>query len=262
MTLAALDGFTQRALLLIEPIGLLWLALIVLTVLLWRKSRRGFALATGSMAAAIYAIGATSLPSALVRSLEAPYLGVKFDALPASDAIVMLGGGIEPSASEPTGLHLTRAADRVFAALELIRLGKAPVLVCGGSAMEIDGREIVEADALRQALIERRVPVPEIVSLGRCADTHDEAVRTRALAGARGWRRVLLVTSASHMRRARATFRTAGVNAEPASCNFLSPLAGGRWRLGIPGHGGFEGISIWMHEQIGWWEYRRRGWIE
>jgi hypothetical protein len=29
----------------------------------------------------------------------------------------------------------------------------------------------------------------------------------------------------------------------------------------LPGHAGFARTSIWIHEQIGWLEYRRRGWI-
>lgn len=249
---------------LIEPIGLLWLALIVLAALLWRKRLRAFALANAALAVFIYLIGATDLPDALLRSLESPYAGVKLDALPACDAVVMLGGGLDPSRHEVGGLHLTIAGDRIIAALEMIRLGNAPVLICGGSGVEVDGVMKVEGDLFKQALIERRVPVPEIISLGLCADTHEEAERTRTLAQQRGWKRVLLVTSATHLRRATATFRALGVEVVPVPCNFLTTLSITRLPLGlrIPGYVGFEKMSIWMHEKIGWWEYRRRGWLK
>ncbi len=249
---------------LIEPIGLLWLALIVLAALLWRKRLRAFALANAGLAIFIYIIGATPLPDALLRSLENPYTGVKLDALPTCDAVVMLGGGLDPSRCEVGGLHLTIAGDRIIAALEMIRLGKAPVLVCGGSGVNVDGVEKVEADLFKQALVERRVPVPKIISLGHCADTHDEAMRTREIAQQRGWHRVLLVTSASHLPRAAATFRALGVEVVPVPCNFLSTLSIQRAPsgIGIPRFVGFEKMSVWIHETIGCWEYRRRGWLK
>ena len=248
---------------LIEPISLLWLALILLAVLLWRKRARGFAIVAGTLAIFIYVIGASTLPVALLRSLERPYFEVKLDALPACDAVVMLGGALDPSPNEVAGLHLTIAADRLITALEVVRLGKAPVLVCGGSGIEVDGTMRIEGDMLKNALIERRVPIPEIVSLGLCSDTHDEALRTHALAKARGWKRVLLVTSAAHLPRATATFRAAGIDVVPVPCNFHTRQNRGfrALRRAIPGTLGFEKTSVWLHEKIGWWEYRRRGWI-
>jgi len=60
-----------------------------------------------------------------------------------------------------------------------------------------------------------------------------------------------------------ATFRTAGLEVTPAPCNFLTSVSLGSSGsgVGIPSYGGFARISTWLHEQIGWWEYRRRGWI-
>ena len=145
---------------LIEPVGLLWLALILLAALLWRKRQRGFASAAAALAVFIYLIGASTLPDALLRSLERPSFGVKLDALPACDAVVMLGGSLDPSPDEVAGLHLTVAADRIITALEVIRLGRAPVLVCGGSGIAINGEMKNEADLFKQALLDRRVPIP------------------------------------------------------------------------------------------------------
>jgi uncharacterized SAM-binding protein YcdF (DUF218 family) len=234
---------------LVEPIGLVWLALIVLAVLHWRKRQRGFASAVAGIAAFIYLIGASALPDALLRSLERPYFGVKPETLPVCDAVVMLGGGLDPSPNEVGELHLTKAGDRIIAALEMIRLGKAPALVCGGSAVEMGGEKKVEADLFKKALIDRRVPVPEIISLGHCADTHDEAVRTRAIAEPRGWRRVLLVTSANHLPRATATFRKAGIEVVAVPCNFQTrrTRGSGPFVAAIPNYVGFEKMAVWLH---------------
>ncbi|HZJ14543.1 MAG TPA: YdcF family protein [Chthoniobacteraceae bacterium] len=262
-----MDDFIQGAirivLALLEPIGLIWLALLLLTALLWRKRQHSFAFATGALAAAIYVIGATDVPGALLRSLERPYAGVNYATLPNADAVVLLGGGVGPSRNEVAGLHLSEAGDRVVMALEMMRLGKAPVLVCGGGIVKMEGRELHEADLLKRAL-EERVSIPEVISLGGCHDTHEEAMRTLNLVRDRGWQRLLLVSSASHLPRAVATFRTLGLTVIPVPCDFRTTLstAPTKVKVAMPGYEGFEKTSVWMHETIGWWEYRRRGWID
>ncbi len=254
---------SRWTLVLLEPIGLVWLALIALTFgLLWRRRLRTAAI-VGALALFIFVIGGSNLPLALVRALERPYMDVKAEALPACDAVVLLGGAFDPSRHEVAGLHLTAAGDRIVMALELVRLGKAPVLCIGGSRVWEDGEEKIESESVKNALTLRHLTGAEIVALAPCNDTHDEALRVQALAASRGWRRVLLVTSARHMRRAAATFRTAGVEVVPAACNFMTDPSepAQLFRFRPPGYAGFELIALWMHEQIGWLEYRRRGWI-
>jgi uncharacterized SAM-binding protein YcdF (DUF218 family) len=103
-----------------------------------------------------------------------------------------------------------------------------------------------------------------VVSFGACRNTHDEALRLRALALENGWRRFLLVTSASHQRRALATFRQQGLEVVAAPCNFLTTLSPEAEPpiFGIPTNLGFVFASTWLHEEIGWLEYRRRGWVK
>jgi uncharacterized SAM-binding protein YcdF (DUF218 family) len=247
---------------LLEPIGLVWACLLVLTVALWRKGRR-YAWATLLLAALLYVFGSTGLPGWLVQRLERPYAGVKIAALPRADAIVVLGGGAEPSRHEAGGLHLTFAGDRLLMALELSRAGKAPVVVLGGAFVTLDGVEHDESELVRRYLTERSLARGEIVALPRCEDTHDEALRIRTLFHDRGWSRVLLVTSANHMRRAEATFRAAGVAVTPAPCNFLSQVSLGESPGGfsVPRAGGFMKFGVWLHEQVGWWMYSWRGWL-
>ncbi|RYD83731.1 MAG: YdcF family protein [Verrucomicrobiaceae bacterium] len=265
-----LDTFLRQLLLLIQPFGFVWLCLLVLTLrLCWIRLWR-FAVATGALVVLMFIVGATDFPGALLRSLEREFAGVQVEQLPEVDAVVLLGGGGQPSRFEASSLHLTRAGDRVLMAVHLMRLGKAPVLVIGGGAGKLDGTLRNEADLVRNWISDwnllktPRQTTPEILSLGHCTDTHHEALKVRALADSRGWRRVLLVTSASHMRRALATFRTAGVAAEPVACNFITTVStsAAEARLTVPRYEGLEKIAIVLHEWVGWVEYRRRGWIK
>lgn len=256
---------TTQVLALMEPVGLIWLALIVLTVVLFRRKQRGPGWVAGSLVAAITLCGSTDFPGWLLRGLEQPWAGVKVGDLPECDAVVVLGGGGEPSRFEMHGLHFTKAGDRMLMGLELMRLGKARTLCLGGGGAEIDGVIRSEADTVRDWLVAWKLPEgAELISFGANRNTREEAEKAAALFRSRGWKRVLLVTSAFHMRRAAATFRTAGVDVVAAPCNFLTTIStsDNPLKLNVPGWQGFEKIDIWMHELIGERVYRRRGWIK
>jgi uncharacterized SAM-binding protein YcdF (DUF218 family) len=253
----------RTVLALMQPVALLWLGLLVLTVSLWRSRQRTAAGGAALLLLFVQVIGGTNFSVLLLASLERPFAGVKSEDLPVCDAIVLLGGGVEPSPHEVGKLHLTIAGDRLVMALELVRLGKAPVLCVGGGTGNLDRRRWVEADLVKQAIEERQLSTVPVISLGACSDTHDEAVRVRGLADKRGWKRVLLVTSAFHLRRAVATFQHLGLEVVPAPCNFLTVMSPEAEPpiFGLPTTLGFLFTSTWLHEEIGWLEYRRRGWI-
>ena len=253
----------HQALALLAPVGFVWGALLVLTALLWRRRQRGPAAGAAALVVFITIIGSTGVPGKLLGSLERPYAGVQLDALPAADAVVLLGGGAGASRYETAGVHLTIAGDRLVMAAELMRLGKAPVLLLGGNAGTLDGRLVIEADIVKNLLTRWGVPADAMISLGGNADTHDEAIDVRDLAREHGWPRVLLVTSANHMRRASATIRHMGVEVTPVPCNFLTSVSTEDvpWGLSVPGTDGFMKMSVWLHEKVGWLVYQHRGWL-
>lgn len=248
---------------LMQPMALVWLGLLVLVVALWRGRQRGAACGAAALWLFVQVIGGTKFSLLLLGGLERPYAGGRLEDLPVGDAIVLLGGGVEPSPHEVGGLHFNNAGDRVIMALELARLGKARALCAGGGTAKIGSKRWIEGDMIKQAIEERQLAGIPVFSLGPCLDTHDEAVRVRRLADEHGWRRFLLVTSAWHQRRALATFRHEGLDVVPAPCNFLTGMspAAGPPVFGLPSPLGFTLFSTWLHEQIGWLEYRRRGWI-
>lgn len=260
---AIYSSIARTALGLIQPIALLWLGLIVLTIALWRSRQRTFAAAAALLVLFVQVVGGTNLSVLLLERLERPFAGTKPEDLPVCDAIVMLGGTIEPSLHEVGHLHLTIAGDRLVMALELVRLRKAPALCVSGGKATFGRKHWIEADLIKKAIDDRGLsPIP-VFSLGECLDTHDEAVRLRRLAAGHGWKRILLVTSAVHQRRALAVFRHEGLDVIPAPCNFLTAMspAAEPPSFGVPNSLGFILISTWLHEEIGWLEYWRRGWL-
>ena len=261
---AMFDFFLRQLLALVEPVGLLWLALIVFTIVLFRRRQRRMSAFMALLVALVTLCGSTDFPGWLLRGMEKPWAGVKTESLPKCDAVVVLGGGTEPSRYEMSGVHFTKAGDRILMGLELMRLGKAPVLCIGGGGMSIDGAVKSEADSVKAWLESWKLPADaELISFGVNRNTRDEAEKTAKLVRERGWKRVLLVTSAFHMKRAAATFRTAGVDVVAVPCNFLTTVStsDGPMEFRVPSWSGCEKISIWMHEIVGCQVYRSRGWI-
>lgn len=97
------------------------------------------------------------------------------------------------------------AGDRATRASELFRAGRAPQIVASGRMIRpyLSVAELIERD-----LISRGVPASAIVRFPHMAtDTREEAQALRRLAADHHWRRVLLVTSNYHTRRAGYIFR-------------------------------------------------------
>jgi uncharacterized SAM-binding protein YcdF (DUF218 family) len=151
----------------------------------------------------------------------------------------------------------------MLTAVELVRLGKAKTLVLGGSMRPLPGKPGVPGMAVVQDWVTSwRVSDAAVTNLGFCLNTHDEAIAFRKLKENQGWKKVLLVTSALHMRRSEALFRKQGIDVVPVAADFEA--------YGVPPESGFSPfprehrfvlLSRYLHEKIGCWVYRWRGWI-
>ncbi len=253
----------------LEPVGIVWLSLLVLTFLHLRQRRWRLLVLSGGAWFFLTCTSSLPFPHLLLASLEDDWPAVDVATLPVCDAIVVLGGGMEPSSQELPQVHFKQGGDRVFTGVGLARAGKSPRLVVGGGVFPTtDGRQVFEADGVRDWLREWDFGLAAagvtVHSLGGCADTHDEAVRVAALARQQGWRSVALVTSAFHMTRSKAVFDKAGVpGVLPVPCNYSSAPMRGRpvhW-LNVPNASFLQHFETWMHEAVGMVVYRLRGWI-
>ncbi len=109
-----------------------------------------------------------------------------------ADAILLLGDDNYP-------------ADRASRAAELYRGGWAPRIVASGRQLR---RYAGLAELMQRDLVERGVPAEAVIRFPHSAgNTREEAEALRQLVAKRGWRRVLVVTSNFHTRRARYIFR-------------------------------------------------------
>jgi len=248
---------------LLMPLGALWFGLLVAGA--WQAYRRRWHVVgtCGGLAFALWLIGGTPLSDDLLTSLEMPYARFEADKLEHADAVVLLGGSSVPSRREAAGMHLNRKANRTLMALYLMREGKADTLVIGGGKKRHRGKVLPLSENARDWFQHGNFFTNEIVALPVCGNTRDEAIATKALVKEREWERVLLITSASHMTRAAAVFRSQGVEVTEAPCAFqtgVSLMGMQRWFI-IPRTAKFVAWDDYLHEVIGWYYYRLRGWI-
>jgi len=247
-----------------EPTGLIWLLLSVLIGIKIRRKQWSLLWLPVVAWLVLTLTAATPLSQLLLASLESKWPPVDMANLPECDAIVVLGGGLEPSDSEPAGIHLKGASDRLFAALALAKKGRGRLLLIGGGSYQGGADATVfEGEGTKRWVEAWQLATVPVQSLGPCRDTHDEAVSVAALAAQHGWKRVALVTSAYHMTRSKAVFEKAGAVIVPVPCNYLSLQMRHRqlrW-LDVPKAATVADFDVWMHEIVGWWVYRLRGWV-
>jgi uncharacterized SAM-binding protein YcdF (DUF218 family) len=82
-------------------------------------------------------------------------------------------------------------------------------------------------------------------------------LRMKRVADARGWRRIAVVTSPLHTRRACATFEAVGFQ---VLCVPAALRGSGLDPQSIP-EDRFRGFRLWLYETFATNSYKRRGWI-
>ncbi len=246
-----------------EPPGLLWLVMLIMTaVLAWRRKWSG-ALALGILALIETLMGCRLVSNSLLATLERPYIRSQVADLPACDAVVMLGGTHDISAHDVFGFALRDGADRVLTALELVRQGKGKTLVLGGAMETFEGKYQSSAVQLQKWFAAWGIPSVPVITLQGANDTHAEAERVQALAAEHHWQRLILVTSAYHMSRAKALFKKVGLTFWVAPCDYhaCDVWNDDRPWTPVPRTINFRKLGIYLHEQFAWFLYRCKGWV-
>lgn len=171
--------------------------------------------------------------------------------LPQVPVMVVLGGGVSgPRPPQRPYPDLGAAADRVWYAARLFHAGKAQkVILSGGVTRGGDGSE---AAAMRAFLLDLGVPEQSIELEAVSPNTLGNARNTAALLAREGHHRVLLVTSALHMLRARRLFEKVGLTVVPAPTDFeVAPMPFDLLRL-LPDTKALDGSGRAMKELVGW----------
>lgn len=190
--------------------------------------------------------------------LEAAFPPIPLDRLPNADAIICLGGGVGCATKFGPQVLLNSAADRAYYSAALWKSGKAPIVIPTGAYGE-------GADA--KFMMELGVPRDAIRVEGKARNTEQNAKFIRQLlneqvnAKGQGHKpRILLVTSAWHMKRSMLMFEkyAPGLEVIAAPTDHECLYGDGRlhWGYLIPEAGYIEPNIRYLHEWAGYWWYK------
>jgi len=200
--------------------------------------------------------GATSL----LTPLEAAYPAFADEELPAAEAIVVLGGAITGESRFGQGGDLNQAADRLWRAATLYQSQKAPLLVLsGGSALSVG---LPESQMMAQKLRALGIPDAALMQEAESRTTRENAQYTQALLERQRVNHILLVTSASHMRRASAVFAAQGFVVTAVSTDHQIPLLVGPVPSWLPTAERLSRSTRAIHEWVGYQVYSWLGYLE
>jgi uncharacterized SAM-binding protein YcdF (DUF218 family) len=207
---------TKLISLLVSPLGTAIVLALAAAAFAWRRRTR-CAWSAATIAIAWLWLWSTPMASLWLRGIvESAYPAVPVATLPAADAIVVLGGTVDPPRGRRLEVDLKLGADRVWHAARIYRAGKAPLILLSGGSEPGLGM-MSEAAAMQVFLRDLGVPDAAMLLEERSRNTHENAVDSAEILKARGISRILLVTSALHMRRAVLEFEGQGLTVVPAT---------------------------------------------
>ena len=141
-------------------------------------------------------------------------------AIDSADAIVVLSGMLEINEVGDSTYIEWGDPDRFFGGIALFKAGKAQKLVFTGGKMPWDISKKTEGEVLKEYAITNGIPSETIFVTKDVENTANEAVAVKELISLS--KRIILVTSAYHMYRAKRLFEKEGIEVIPFKVDYKS----------------------------------------
>jgi uncharacterized SAM-binding protein YcdF (DUF218 family) len=192
---------------------------------LLKKRTHGSTLLVSALSG-LYLLSMPLISSYLMNIVEVPTHAV-FAPLPQNQAIVVIGSGLRGNAAEFGGDYTlnSRTLERVRYAAALAKKTTLPILVSGGNVFESKSpdKPSVPAEATAMAeVLENEFNTPVQWRETKSRNTVENAIYSRKLLQPLNVDRILLVTHAFHMKRAKSAFEKVGFHVQVASTAYLS----------------------------------------
>ncbi|MDP2368293.1 YdcF family protein [Rhodoferax sp.] len=236
------------------------IALLVLAIMSRRRrpvwSRRFNLVALLSL----LSMGWQPLPDALLRYLEQQHAAIAPDAkLGQFKGVIVLGGALESARIwEDNGqVALNSAAERMTMAVVLMRQDPRLLMLFSGGEGDLVGYGPSEANRAAVFFDSLGVAKDRIHYESASRTTHENAVLSASTPGIDATQPWLLLTSASHMPRAMASYQKAGWNVTAYPVDFRAGLHTPWWEYSLS-----QGAQRWqlaLHELVGYIAYRIAG---
>jgi uncharacterized SAM-binding protein YcdF (DUF218 family) len=244
----------------LTPSNVLLLALLA-ALAFWVLSFRKMAVTLGMVSIVVLALAAWSPLGPFALSV----LENRFPrTAPPEDVagIIMLGGAVDTHIShDRDALVLNEAGERIVEARILAaRYPEAEIFLSGGGGHLLDDGSLTESELARRALVDAGIAAERLAIEELSRNTCENARETAAALAERESGTWILVTSASHMPRAVACFRTTDLAVLPYPVDYRTGSAGSYWPE--TASSGLATTDLAAHEWIGLVSYRLAGFTD
>ncbi len=203
----------------------------------------------------LYLLSIQPVSDALMRPLERSFPPLRTTAIRVNAIVVLSGGAKDLSwvglKSEPSEASL----ERLLAGVRLYKALHLPLVLSGGSG-DTTNLELSDADAMARVAASLGVPRKDIVVERKSKNTIESAKTLKKIL--RG-KRIILVTSAFHIKRASAMFKAQGLDIIPAPAGYMSEQRGFSLFSLIPTADHMRTTATALHEYLSFLWYKGRG---
>ena len=167
----------------------------------------------------IFSIG--FIADLLWKLVEYPWKRIDENTAPVADAIVVLSsGGLHKAPGDANIIEWTDP-DRFFAGVNLYQKGKASKIFFTGGSTPYQNNLKDEGTLYKENAVSLGIPSESIATTGKVINTLEEAIEIRKMLNQKNSpSKILLVTSAFHMKRAKKLFERQGFLVHPFPVDF------------------------------------------
>jgi len=204
----------------------------------------------------LWAFSMPVVSDGLMRFVEGGSARIPVSVVENADAIVVLSGMIRQVDGAPFG-EWGDAVDRFDAGIDLFKAGKAPVLVFTRGQLPWQQDAVPEGELLEKRAVRLGIPQRVIRLTVKVGNTADEALAAARLLGVgKVKKKIILVTSAYHARRAVLLFENAGFDVVPFRVDYQVDDNSGLTVLRfLPSAEALAQSEKALREMIGWLFY-------
>ena len=180
------------------------LVIIVILIGLIKNKKKLIYIAIG----VLYILSTPIFSNNFFKLVEGSEYRKPISTIDSADAIVVLSGMLEINEVGYSTYIEWGDPDRFFGGIALFKAGKSQKLVFTGGKMPWDKAKKTEGEVLKEYAISNGIPSEKILVTKNVENTADEAVAVKELINPS--KRIILVTSAYHMYRAKKLFEKQG----------------------------------------------------
>ncbi|MBI5049158.1 MAG: YdcF family protein [Deltaproteobacteria bacterium] len=169
----------------------------------------------------LYLISIRPVSDALIKPLESSFSPLVKDSalIPANTIVVLTGGAVDLSWLGISPRPSKASLSRLIYGMTLYRQIPGATIVISGGSGDFEKQNISEADAMKDIAVSLDFPPKDILIE---KDSRNTIESVRELNKLIGNKKITLVTSAYHMKRAAAMFKKIGMDIVPAPTDYIS----------------------------------------